>query len=92
MDFFNNDYMFISNLVEEKIPILRKYSNFNKVYTGLFDSIEELEHSLSKEQNKQLNEIIKLFYETEKYYFALAYSLGIKYGDDLLHLSYFERK
>ena len=83
-EIFNNDsYKFISNLVEEKISILRNNKNFNEKYTRLTNEIENLEKHLNQEQREQFNEIIKLFYETEEYYFALSYSLGIKYGKDL---------
>lgn len=34
-------------------------------------------------QKEKFNEIISLFYNTEEYYFALAYSLGVKYAKDL---------
>ncbi len=83
-EIFNNDsYKFISNLVEEKISILRNNKNFNEKYIRLTNEIENLEKHLNQEQREQFNEIIKLFYETEEYYFALSYSLGIKYGKDL---------
>ena len=83
-EIFNNDsYKFISNLVEEKISILRNNKNFNEKYTRLTNEIENLEKHLNQEQREQFNEIIKLFYETEEYYFALSYSLGIKYGENL---------
>ena len=35
---------------------------------------------------EKFNEIIQLFLETEEYYFALSYSLGVKYGKDLNEL------
>lgn len=84
MEIFNNgDYEFISNLIEKKLPILRENEEFNKKYMRLTDSMEELESTLSEKQKEQFREIVKLFYETEQYYFALSYSLGIKYGSDL---------
>ena len=84
MDIFKNgDYKYISNLIEEKIPILRKNQDFENKYTKLSDAIENLESDLSDSQKEQFDEIIKLFYETEKYYFALSYSLGVKFGKDL---------
>ena len=36
---------------------------------------------LSGEQKEKFNNLIKSFYETEEYYFALSYSLGVKYGE-----------
>lgn len=86
MDIFNKDYIFISDLVEKKLPILKQNIDFNNYYIKLSDSIEELEKKLPDEQKEKLNEIIQLFYKTEEYYFALAYSLGVKYGEDLQKL------
>ena len=45
--------------------------------------MEELEQTLSKQQQEQFDEIVQLFYKTEEYYFAFSYSLGVKYGEDL---------
>ena len=84
--FNNEDYKYISNFVEEKLPILRQNKKFNEKYLNLTDTIENLEKTLSVQQKEQLDEIIKLFYETEEYYFAFSYSLGIKYGKELEQL------
>ena len=81
--FNNEDYKYISNFVEEKLPILRQNKKFNEKYLNLTDTIEKLEKTLSVQQKEQLDEIIKLFYETEEYYFAFSYSLGLKYGKEL---------
>lgn len=84
MEIFNNDnYKFISNFVEEKMPILKGNANFKKDYLRLTDAMEELEQTLNQEQKDQFNEIVELFYKTEEYYFAFSYSLGVKYGEDL---------
>ena len=84
MEIFNNDdYKFISNFVEHKITILKENKEFKKEYLRLTDAIKELENTLSKQQNKKLNEIIQLFYKTEEYYFAFSYMLGMKYGEEL---------
>lgn len=48
--------------------------------------IENLENNLEKNQKENFQEIIKLFYETEEYYFILSFSLGLKYGDTLKRL------
>lgn len=81
--FENINYKLISNLVEEEMPILRQNKEFNQKYVKLMNEIDELSSILPKEQEEKLNEIIKLFYETEEYYFALSYSLGVKYGENL---------
>ena len=84
MDIFNNqDYKLISEVVEKKLTLLRKNEGFNKKYLNLIDAMDELEASLSKEQREKFHEIVNLFYETEAYYFAFSYSLGVKYGEDL---------
>ena len=84
MDIFNNEnYKVISNLVEQKISVLKENKDFNKKYKGLTDLMEEFEKTLSIEQKEQFNEIVQLFYKTEEYYFVLSYSLGVKYGEDL---------
>ena len=81
--FENEDYKYISDFIESKSYILGKNKEFNKYYMNLSKLIEELDQSLEGEQKEKFNEIIKLFYKTEEYYFALSYSLGIKYGEDL---------
>ena len=48
--------------------------------------MEELDVTLTDAQKKQFHEIVQLFYQTEEYYFALSYSLGVKYGEDLKQL------
>ena len=80
MEIFNNETKdFISNLIEEKLPILKDNADFKEKYARLSDAMDELEKTLSKNQKD-------LFYETKKYYFTLSYSLGIKYGEDLKKL------
>ena len=84
MEIFNDDnYKHISNFVEGKIPILRQNEDFNKKYMEQSDLIDKLNRTLSGEQKENFNTLVKLFYETEEYYFALSYSLGVKYGENL---------
>lgn len=84
MGIFNDEnYKYISDFVESKISVLRQNENFNKKYIEQADLIDTLNASLSEEQKERFNELIKSFYETEEYYFALSYSLGIKYGESL---------
>lgn len=85
--FENENYKFISNLVEEKMPILRKNKDFNRKYESLMSNIDELSSTLQGEKKDKLDEIIKLFYETEEYYFGLSYLLGVKFGEDLKMLN-----
>ena len=66
MDIFNNEnYKVISNLVEQKISVLKENKDFNKKYKRLTDLMEEFEKTLSIEQKEQFNEIVQLFYKTE---------------------------
>lgn len=81
--FEDGTYKVISNLVEEKMSILRNNKEFNQKYEELMYRIDELNSILKDEQKDKLDQIIKLFYETEEYYFGLSYLLGIKLGEDL---------
>ena len=84
MEIFNNEIKdFINNLVEEKLPILKENTDFKEKYLRLSDAMDELDKTLSKNQKELFDEIVDLFYATEKYYFTLSYSLGLKYGEDL---------
>ena len=84
MEIFNNDnYKFISDYVEQKLPILKENEKFKKDYFRLTDAMDELESNLTEQQKEQFNEIVELFYKTEEYYFAFSYSLGVKYGENL---------
>lgn len=87
MEIFNNgDYKLISNIIEKYLPILKENDDFSKNYKRLPDAMEDFEKTLSAEQREKFNEIIEIFYSTEEYYFALSYSLGVKYGEDLKKL------
>ncbi len=79
----NENYKYISEFVETKLPILRENKQFETAYLDLSSIMEELEDKLTEEQKQQFREMVKLIYKTEEYYFALAYSLGVKYGEDL---------
>ena len=84
--FEGENYKKISELIDKNIPILRQNQNFNKKYLRLTQAIDEADSMLNEGQKEKLNEIITLFYETEEYYFALAYSLGVKYAKSLEEL------
>lgn len=84
MEIFNNgNYKYISNFIESKMPILRENDEFNEKYIEQSNLIDIFNKTLVGEQKEKFNILIKSFYETEEYYFALSYSLGIKYGKDL---------
>ena len=84
--FHDNNYKYISTYIESKIPILRQNGEFNKKYLEQSNLIDSLNETLSGEQKEKFNKLIETFYETEEYYFALSYSLGVRYGKDLKEL------
>ena len=84
--FENENYRYISNFVEENIGQLKNNKDFQEKYKRLTDAMEELDVTLTDAQKKQFHEIVQLFYQTEEYYFALSYSLGVKYGENLKQL------
>ena len=87
METFKDDsYKYISDFVESKISILRQNEDFNKKYIEQSKLIDSFTTSLSGEQKEKFEALLKTFYETEEYYFALSYSLGVKYGESLKSL------
>lgn len=84
--FENETKQCISQMVEEKIKILRTNKEFNEKYISLSDTMDKLEKEITGEQKKLFEQMQELIYETESYYFALSYSLGVKYGEDLQKL------
>ena len=81
--FYNNNYKHISNFVKSKIKELRNIEDFNNVSIKNTNLENKLELSLNKEQKNIFEDYIKSIYELEEFYFAFAYSLGVKYGEDL---------
>lgn len=87
MDIFqNDDYLYISNFVEDKLSELRKIDKYNKTYLENSSLIEELDTLLQGEEKQKMNEIIKNNYELENYYFAYAFLLGAKYSKKIENL------
>ena len=87
MEIFNDDnYKYISNFIENKIPILRQNKIFNKKYLEQMNLIDDFNKTLPIKEKEKFDKLIKLFYETEEYYFAFSYSLGLKYGKELEEL------
>lgn len=84
--FQNDDYLYISKFIESKLPQLKEIEKYNKIYLENSNLIDELETMLKGEEREKLEKLVKAFYELEAYYFALTYSLGVKYGKDLEHL------
>lgn len=81
--FENDNYKSISELVNGKIHVLRENQDFNEKYVRFFDLMDKLSENLNGENIDLFNEFIELYYKTEEYYLALAFSLGVKYGEEL---------
>lgn len=87
MDIFqNDDYLYISNFIEDKLPELREIDKYNKIYLENSSLIEELDSLLQEEERQKFNDIIKTNYELENYYFAYAFLLGAKYSKKIENL------
>ena len=81
---FNEDTVeVISNLVESKMHLLNKVPAFKKKDEALANSIEQLENVLSMEQNAKLNDVMRLHYQIDSYYFTLAYFLGKQHAEQI---------
>ena len=81
--FENDKYDIIAEFIEEKIPVLKENKDFCEKYNKIYSIMDILKKSLKKEERLLLDDLIDLNYEVEKYYFVLAYSLGVKYGEEL---------
>ena len=73
----------VSNLVEEKMKILKNVNDFKEKDKKLSFCMEELDNLLSDELKEKFDEVMRLTYQVEDYYFTLAYLLGAKYGEKL---------
>ena len=73
----------ISNFVEEKMKILKDVKDFKEKDKMLSLAMEELDSMLPEEQQEKFDEVMRLNYQVEEYYFTLAYLLGMKYGEKI---------
>lgn len=71
----------ISSLVEEKMHLLNCIPSFKEKDRTLAIETEKFESSLSKDQNDSFDSVMKLHYQIDSYYFALAYFLGKKHSE-----------
>ena len=84
--FDENTVEAISNLIEEKMPLLNNVSAFKEKDHSLAIATEELENSLSEDLNNKLDNVMKLHYHIDSYYFTLAYFLGKQHGEQMQKL------
>ncbi len=73
----------ISTLVEKKMSILEDVQDFKEKDKKLAFCMEDLENALPDELREKYDEVMRLMYQTEDYYFTLAYLLGAKYGEKM---------
>ena len=71
----------ISILVEKKMHLLNSIPAFREKDHSLAVETEKFEDSLSKDQNDSFDSVMKLHYQIDSYYFALAYYLGKKHSE-----------
>ena len=84
--FDENTVEAISNLVEDKMPLLNKITAFKEKDYALAMATEELESILSTELNNKFDDIMRLHYQIDSYYFTLAYFLGKQHGEQIQKL------
>lgn len=84
MDIFDEDTVeSISNIVESKMNLLKGIKEFDDKEKKLAMYIEELDNELPESLKEKFDEVMRIIYRLEEYYFTLAYSLGTKYGNSL---------
>ncbi len=71
----------ISNLVEDKIELLKDVKDFKEKEKMLSIYMDEIDEELPENLKEKFDDIIRLMYQLEQYYFTLAYMLGSKYED-----------
>ena len=83
-NFFDKDTVEnISNLVESKMNMLKDIPDFKEKDKLFSANMEELDKKLPEDLKEQFDEIVRLNYQIEDYYFTLAYLLGSKYGESM---------
>lgn len=76
----------ISKLVQDKMQILNNVTEFKEKDQSFASALENLEDRLSDELNDQFDDIMRLNYQIESYYFTLAYFLGLQHGNQVAKL------
>ena len=80
-DLFDSDTVeSISNLVESKMPLLNQIPAFKEKDQNLADKSEKFENSLSEDLKMSFDDVMKLHYQIDSYYFTLAYLIGKQHG------------
>ena len=74
----------ISDLIEDKMSCLNQIPEFKEKDKKFATAMENFENSLSEDLRKNFDNVIKLSYQLDEYYFTLAYFLGKKSGEQSL--------
>ena len=69
----------ISEIVEEQMPKLNELKDFRDTDNMLCVCTEEFKNLLSDDLSDKFDNILKLSYKLDKYYFTLAYFIGSKH-------------
>lgn len=73
----------ISSLVEDKMYVLKDVKDFKEKEKKLSQFMEEMDQALPEELKEKFDDVVRLTYQVEEYYFTLAYMLGSKYDRKL---------
>ena len=76
----------ISNLIENKMHILNNVPEFKEKDQSLADATEKLKDALSEDLSDQFDDVMRLHYQVEEYYYTLAYFLGKQHGEQAIKL------
>ena len=71
----------ISNMIENKMYVLNNVKDFHDKDQCFATALEKLESALSNELTEQLDDVMRLNYQVEAYYFTLAYFLGMQHSE-----------
>lgn len=84
--FDENTVEAISNFVEDKMSLLNCVTEFKENDMALATATEKLENALSEDQKVKFDNVMKLHYQIDSYYFTLAYFLGQQHGKQIQKL------
>lgn len=87
LDIFSQEsFDYINSLIESKIELLHTCDEYNMCFKALMTDIDALGNNLLSDDKEALDTIIHEFYIVENYTTTFAFSLGVKYGEELKKL------
>ena len=75
--------IFVCCICGVEVNTFAKREDFREKDKMLTICLEEMDSLLSKELKEKFDNVMKLTYQVEEYYFTLAYLLGSKYREKL---------